>query len=70
MQSCSSMFDTSSHKVFRDMMTKKCMQSHVSFLSEADEMQYVYCTLENDVVHVHCKRSFVVARDFDIKIFF
>jgi hypothetical protein len=26
------------HKVFRDRMTKKCMQFHVSFLSEADEM--------------------------------
>jgi hypothetical protein len=24
----------------------------VSLLSEADEMQYVYCTLENDVIHV------------------
>jgi hypothetical protein len=51
-------------------MTKKCMQFHVSFLSEADEMQYVCCTLENDVIHVHCKGSFLVARDFDIRIFF
>ena len=51
-------------------MTKKCMQFHVSFLSEADELQYVYCTLENDVIHVHCKRSFLVEHDFDIIIFF
>jgi hypothetical protein len=30
-------------------------------------------TLENDIIHVHCKRSFLVAmvaRDFDIIIFF
>ena len=56
MQSCSSMFDT----VFRDRMTKTCMQFHV-------------CTIENDVIHVHCKRSFLVAMvacDFDIIIFF
>jgi hypothetical protein len=29
---------TPAHKVFRDRMTKKWMQFHVSFLSEADEM--------------------------------
>ena len=31
------------------------------------------CTLENDVIHVHCKWSFLVAmvaHDFDIIIFF
>ena len=27
------------------------------------------CTLENDVIH-DCKRSFLVAHDFDIIIFF
>ena len=31
---------TPAHKVFRDRMTKKCMQFNF-FLSEADEMQYI-----------------------------
>ena len=63
------MFDTSSQSFQR----QDDQEVHVisCFLSEADEMQYIQCmcTLENDVIHVHCKRSFLaamVARDFDI----
>jgi hypothetical protein len=59
MQSCSSMFDTSSQ----------------SFQREDDQEVHAIhmCTLENDVIHVHCKWSFLVAmvaHDFDIIIFF
>jgi hypothetical protein len=65
------MFDTSSQSFQR----QDDQEVHVisCILSEADEMQYILCTLENDVIHVHCKRSFLVAmvaRDFDIIIFF
>ena len=61
---------TPAHKVFRHDDQEVHAISY--FLSEADEMQYI-ChimrTLENDVIHVHCKRSFLVAmvaREFDI----
>jgi hypothetical protein len=68
---------TPAHKVFRDRMTKKCMQFHVSSPKQTkcntSELlasfpkwtcfftwgkargvsDDVYCTLENDVIHVH-----------------
>jgi hypothetical protein len=61
MRSCSS----PAHKVFRDRMTKN--------IEEVDAISCFFpqtkCTLENDVIH-HCERSFLVAHDFDIRIFF
>jgi hypothetical protein len=62
---------TPAHNVFRDMMTKKCMQFHVSFPKQTKCNTYM-CTLENDVTHEHLgrKRSFLVACDFDVIIFF
>jgi hypothetical protein len=63
------MLDTNSQSFQRQ--DKQEVHAISCFLSEADEMQYTYmCTLKNDVIHVHCKQSFLVAHDFDIRIFF
>ena len=63
------MFNTSSQSFQRQ--DDQEVHAISCFLFEADEIQYVYmCTLENDVNHVHCKWSFLVAHNFDIRIFF
>ena len=62
------MFDTSSQSFQRQ--DNQEVHAISCFLSEADENAIHMCTLENDVIHVHCKRSFLVALEFDIIIFF
>ena len=60
------MFDTSS-QTFQRQDDQEVDAHLFMFLSFPKQTKY---TLENDVITVNMKRSFLVAHDFDIRIFF
>jgi hypothetical protein len=69
MQSCSSMLDPSSQWFQTGWPRSACT---FMFPLRSRRNAIHMCTLENDVIHVHCKQSFLVAMvalDFDIIIF-
>jgi hypothetical protein len=68
MQSCFLMFDTTSKSFQETGWPRSACNFMLPLRSRRNAIHM--CTLENNVIHVHCKRSFLVARDFDIIIFF